>query len=283
MLTHTLKSGVKIPGIALGLYHISPQKATSLVAKALDIGYRGFDSAQIYQNEKQSIDGIAQWLGKDAQNKREDVFFTTKLFDNVQGYDKTKRSVSRTLEKMKSIDSSYIDQVLILSPQTNKEKRLETWRALQSLAKEGCVRSIGVANYGIHHLEELYNWEGLEIEPDVNQVELHPWLRRNELVEFCTNKGVKMEAYSPLIKGRKFENEKLTKLSKKYNKTQAQILIRWSLQMGFIPLPKTSNLERLGSNFEVFDFEIKDEDMEILNLPSSYFVTGWDPTTFQDN
>lgn len=282
MLTHTLKSGVKIPGIALGLYHISPQQATSIVSKALDIGYRGFDSAQIYQNEKQSIDGISEWLSKDSQNKREDIFFSTKLFDNVQGYDKTKRSVSRTLDKMKGINSSYIDQVLILSPQTNKEKRLETWKALQDLAKEGSIKSIGVANYGVHHLKELYEWDGLEIEPDVNQVELHPWLRRDELVKFCVEKGIKMEAYSPLAKGQKFENEKLTKLSKKYNKTQAQILIKWSLQMGYIPLPKTSNPERLVSNFDVWDFEIKDEDMEILNMPNSYFVTGWDPTTFHD-
>lgn len=280
MFTHTLKSGCKMPAMGLGLYHITPKQAPELVQKALDIGYRGFDSAQIYQNEKQSIQGISQWINQDSEaNKREDIFFTTKLFDNVQGYDKTKRSVNRILENMKVI-SPYIDQVLILSPQTNKEKRLETWKALQDLVKEGSIRSIGVANYGIPHIEELYNWDGLEIEPDVNQVELHPWLMRNELVKHCFEKGIKMVAYSPLAKGQKFQDNKLTRLAKKYDKSQAQILIKWSLQKGFIPIPKSGDFERLGSNFDVWEFEIDEQDMEILNNPNSYFVTGWDPTKY---
>lgn len=280
MFTHTLKSGYKIPAMGLGLYHITPKQAPELVQRALDIGYRGFDSAQIYQNEKQSVQGISQWLGKDSKvNKREDIFFTTKLFDNVQGYEKTKRSVNRVLENIKLV-SPYIDQVLILSPQTNKEKRLETWRALQEFVKEGSIRSIGVANYGLSHIEELYNWDGLEVEPDVNQVELHPWLMRNELTSYCSDKGIKMVAYSPLAKGQKFQDNKLTRLAKKYDKSQAQILIKWSLQMGFIPIPKTSNFERLESNFDVWDFEIDQQDMEILDNPNSYFTTGWDPTVY---
>ncbi|CCH42620.1 Aldo-keto reductase family 1 member [Wickerhamomyces ciferrii] len=279
----TLKSGYKMPSLALGMYHIEPQQCTSIVKDALKIGYRGFDSAQFYKNEKRTFEAISQWIEEDPQkNKRDDLFFTTKLFDGVQGYDMAKKSISRTLDKAKQV-GSYIDQALILSPQTNKEKRLETYRALQDLVKDGVVHSIGVANYGIPHIQELYDWDGLEIEPDVNQVELHPWLMRKELVDYCNNKEIQLVAYSPLAKGKKFNmDEKLTKLAKKYDKTQGQILIRWSIQQGFIPLPKTSNQERLLSNFDVFDWEINEADAEILDHPELYYVTGWDPTTYED-
>lgn len=275
-----LKSGYKIPAIAIGVYKTPANEATTLVHKALQVGYRHVDSAQFYQNEKECIDGIGEWLKEDPSHKREDVFFTTKIFDTDHGYENTKLAVQKSLDNMKSV-SSYIDLILIHSPQSDKEKRLGSWKALQEFAEAGSVRSIGVSNYGVHHLKELYDWDGLKIEPSVNQVELHPWLMRNDIVGFSRSKGIVLEAYSPLVRGQKFDkDDKLIELSKKYQKSQAQILIRWSIQQGFVTLPKTSNPERLSSNFDVFNFELSEEDVDYLSNPDSYFVSSWDPTTY---
>lgn len=276
---YALRSGYKIPAIALGVYKTPVNEAPKLVHSALNIGYRHIDCAQFYNNEKEVLQGVAEWINENPKtNKRSDVFYTTKIFDRNHGYELTKAAIQESLDNIKGI-SDYLDLVLIHSPQSNKEKRLGSYKALQEFAEAGFIHSIGVSNYGIHHLEELYAWEGLKIEPAVNQVELHPWLMRNELVKYCRNKGILLEAYSPLVRGQKFDkDENVMSLSKKYNKSQAQIMIRWSIQQGFVTLPKTSNPERLASNFDVFNFELSKEDVDLLSQPESYYISGWDPT-----
>lgn len=278
---YTLKSGYNIPAIALGVYKTPVQEATNLVHKALQVGYRHIDCAQFYQNEKEVLDGVSEWINEDPiNNKREDVFYTTKIFDNDHGYESTKAAIQRSLNNISAI-SPYLDLVLIHSPQSNKEKRLGTWKALQEFAEAGSIHSIGVSNYGIHHLEELYSWDRMKIEPSVNQVELHPWLMRQDLVKYCRDKGITLEGYAPLVRGQKFDkDEALVELSKKYNKSQAQILIRWALQQGFVTLPKTSNPDRLASNFDVLGWNITQEDMDHLSQPESYHPSTWDPTTY---
>lgn len=276
----TLNNGVEIPLIALGVY-LTPKEITADVTYlALNAGYRHFDSAEWYENEKEVADGISQWLADNKNAKRGDIFYTTKLFDNHQGYQKAKAAIDGCLAKVESL--GYIDLILIHSPQTNKEKRLGTWKALQEAVVEGKVKSIGVSNYGIHHLQELLLWKDLTIKPVVNQIELHPWMMRTEIVNFCKAHDIELEAYCPLARGHMKHDEILNLMSTKYHKTHAQILIRWSLQQGFIPLPKTTDKNRAIENLLVFDFAILELDMEEISRPEAYErAGGWDPVHYR--
>lgn len=274
-----LNNGVKIPSFGLGVYLVENDFASADVYNALNIGYRLIDSAQIYKNEKSTADGIDKWLKEDPiNNKREDVFYTTKIADANHGYEKATKSLNESLEKAAPL--GYIDLVLIHSPQSDKERRLGTWKALQEFVEAGKIKSIGVSNYGIHHIKELLEWEGLKIKPVVNQVEINPWLMRKEIVAYCRENKIEVEAYSPLTRGHRFGEPILVKLAKKYNKDPAQILIRWSLQNGFIVLAKTIKLERLKSNFNVFDFQLSEDDVNELSHPDSYDHYCWDPVKY---
>ncbi|KAJ9112054.1 hypothetical protein QFC19_000977 [Naganishia cerealis] len=247
----TLNNGLKIPVIAMGVYMTPAGVASQVAYNALKVGYRHIDSAEFYKNEKEVGEGI------------------------------TKRAIDECLQKVK--DLQYIDMVLIHSPQSNRTKRLETWKALQEAVKSGKIKSIGVSNYGVHHMKELLEWDGLEIKPVVNQVELNPWLMRTHIVDYAKANGIVMEAYSPLTRGKNFHDPTLVQLAKKYQKTPAQVLIRWSLQQGFVVLPKSEKKDRAVENINVFDFDILSQDMKLLSHPeSSQRFTNWDPTTYQD-
>lgn len=272
--TYILNNGVYIPVIALGVYKTGTNVAKQVVYDALELGYRHFDCADLYGNESEVGEGIAKWL-KDTGVKREEIFYTTKIFDAQQGYEEATKQIDVSLERVKHL--GYIDLMLIHSPLTSKAKRLGTWKALQEGVKAGKIKSIGVSNYGIHHLKELFEWDGYEIEPVVDQVELNPWLMRTELHDFCKSKNILLQAYSPLTRCMMFGDPTLVKLAEKYGKSPAQILIRWSLQMGFNVLPKSEKKTRLAQNLDVFDFEILDEDMAALSHPKSKdLFTGWD-------
>ncbi|KAA8916289.1 hypothetical protein TRICI_001571 [Trichomonascus ciferrii] len=276
--SYKLASGRSIPSMGLGTYLISPPDKVTY--EALKAGFRLIDSAVMYHNEKGVGDGIAKWLQEDPENnRREDVVYATKLLDSQQGYETAKRSIDESLQKVKAI--GHIDLFLIHSPQTNRKLRLGTWQALQEAVDEGKVKEIGVSNYGIHHLKELLEWEGLKYRPVVNQCELSPWLQRNDIAEFCRKEGILMEGYSPLTQGHKLNDRTLKALAKKYNRDVGQILIRWSLQKGYIPIPKTKTVSRLKSNLEVYDFELEKEDFESLGDPNAYEVFDWDPTTYR--
>ncbi len=271
-----LSSGHKIPVIGFGVYQTPAKTATTIVYQALKIGYRHVDSAVVYNNEEESVQGILKWLNEDPEhNKREDIFYTTKVPNTAHGYDKTVAQIKSSLEKAEGL--GYIDLILIHSPLSDKEKRLGTYKALQEAVEAGTVRSIGVSNYGIHHIKELFRWKGLKIKPVINQIELSPWLQRTELVDFCKANGLALEAYSPLTRGTKLDAPDLVKLAEKYNKSPAQILVKWSIQKGFIPLPKTVSPVRAKENFDVFDFDLTRLEITELGDHLAYHLTCWDP------
>ncbi len=279
--TKLLSSGYKIPSIALGTYNIPRHITAEVVYNALKIGYRQFDCAYLYGNEREVGQGIYKWLQESEDHKREDVFYTTKIWNSQFGYNRAKSAIDGCLKEVEKL--GYIDLVLVHSPLCSPADRLGNWKALQEAVEEGKVRSIGVSSYGIHHLEQLLNWDNLKIKPVVNQIELSPWLMRTEITKFCFEHNIALQAYAPLTQGERLSGElstdsTLNELCKKYNKTAAQILIRWSLQQGFIPLPKAANPVHLQSNFDVFSFSISDEDVNKLSDPDSYSPTDWECT-----
>lgn len=273
-----LNDGNYIPSVGFGVYLTPPNEAHDAVYHALKTGYRHVDSASAYKNEKEVCDTIAEFI-KDTGVDRKDIFYTTKIFNDDHGYEKAKKAIELSLEKASAI--GYIDLFLIHAPMSDYERRHGTWMALQEAVESGKVKSIGVSNYGIKHLKELFGYPDLKIKPAVNQVELHPWLCREDLVKYCQDNDIHLEAYSPLTRGQNLDDETLISLGKKYNVSVAQILLKWSLQRGFITLPKSVTPSRIELNFQL-DFDLSDEDMKVLNDKDEYGVTikWWDPTVY---
>ncbi|OJD27469.1 hypothetical protein ACJ73_01142 [Blastomyces percursus] len=234
----------------------------------------GIDSARAYHNEAECGAAVhASGL------KRSDVFFTTKVPRRAMGYEQTKDSIESSL-RVANLD--YIDLMLLHAPYGGREAREGSWRALVEAQKEGKVRSIGVSNYGVHHLDELEEYNkhvGGKI--DVAQYELHPWLARPDIVEWLKKRNVVIEAYSPLAQATRMDDPLIKKLAQKHNKSTGQILLRWSLQKGFVPLPKSVHDNRIEENSEIFDFELSVDDMETLNT-GEYHHVCWDPTVSRD-
>jgi diketogulonate reductase-like aldo/keto reductase len=266
----TLNNGIQIPVLGLGTYLMKPGEETyNACLWALECGYRHIDTAAFYKNEEDVGRAV-----RDSNIERQEIFVTTKIWNDDQGYDKTLRAVERSL---KLLGFDYIDLILVHWPMPKLRK--ETWKALEKVYDEGICAAIGVSNYTISHLQELFNYAN--VIPVVNQVEFSPFLYQKELQEFCEENNIKIEAYSPLARGRKFDHPVLIELSKKYNKTPAQIMIRWALQVGTIVIPKSSNKERIKENASVFDFEISKEDMDKLNSLSEGFRVAWNPENIE--
>ena len=274
----TLSNGVKIPILGFGTYKIEDD-ATALnsVREAIKSGYRHIDTASFYKNEENVGNGINEGL-KFTRLKREDIFVTTKVWNTEQGYENTLHAFNNSLQRL---NMDYVDLYLIHWPVTKdyanewQNRIKETWKAMEKLYNEGKIRAIGVSNFLVHHLEELIS--GCEIKPMVNQIEFHPGHNQKETVKFCKKHGIVVEAWSPLGRGVILENEFLSEIAKKYNRTIAQICLRWIIQQDIVALPKSVTRERIKSNFEVFDFELSQEDMDkITNMkPTGY--TGSDP------
>lgn len=265
----TLNNGVEIPRFGLGLYLIPEGKAArDAVLWAIEAGYRHFDTASMYGNERSVGEAIREsGLG------REEVFVTTKLWNSDHGYDAALKAFEESHQKL-GLD--YIDLYLVHWPVKNL--RLDTWRAMEEILHSGRCRAIGVSNYMVRHLEELF--EQSIVPPTINQFELSPYnyRSRQDLIDFCRKHHIAVEAYSPLTKGEKLNDPKLAALAEKCGKTPAQILIRWSLQRDFIVIPKSANRERIFQNADVFDFSLSDEDMRTLDDFDEKLVTSWDPT-----
>ncbi len=263
----TLNNGVEIPVLGLGTYLSSDGEGTKrAVLEALAAGYRHFDTAALYRNER-TIGAAIRESGVD----REEVFITTKLWNDDHGYDSTFAAFDASLGRL---GFDYVDLYLIHFPV--QKLRLETWRALENLLEMGKCRAIGVSNYMQWHLEELL--DNGTVTPVINQVEFHPFLYQKELLDFCHSRDIQLEAYSPLTKGRRLGDQRLVAMGEKYQKSVAQILIRWSLQHGLVVIPKSSSPERIRENAEVFDFSISKEDMESLNGLHENFRSSWDPS-----
>ncbi len=268
--TITMRTKRPIPLIGLGVYKSEPGPTTkNAVLEALRLGYRHIDTASIYNNEADVGDAIGE-SGLD----RSEVFVTTKLWNDDHGYDNTLYAFDRSLEQL-GLD--YVDLYLIHWPVP--DQRLDTWRALERLTLDGRVRDIGVSNYMTQHLTEVL--EQSAVVPAVNQIELSPYNYRSRLgtVQTCERNDIVVEAYSPLTKGRKLDDPVLTKLGAPHGKTPAQVLIRWAVQKGFVVLPKSITAGRIAENFDVFDFELSDDDMERLDGLDEALATGWDPST----
>jgi len=248
-----LNNNIKIPSIGFGTYKSGSDEETSEIIKnALNLGYKLIDTASFYNNEI----GIGKGIKESGVN-REDIFLVTKLWNEDHGYDKTIKAFNESLKKLQ-VD--YIDLYLIHWP--NKLNN-ETWRAFEDLYESGKVKAIGVCNFKECHLEELK--KSAKIMPMVNQVEIHPFTMKNNIVNYCNDNNIKVIAWSPISRGRVLENELMIELAQKYNKSIVQIVLRWHMQRGIIPIPKSSNKDRIKDNIDVFDFEICSEDMKRIN------------------
>ncbi|KAF9080127.1 hypothetical protein BGX23_002612 [Mortierella sp. AD031] len=267
----TLNSGHSMPRLGLGVYAAEEGEETeNAVLWALQAGYRHIDTATSYGNETSVGNAIRK-----SGIPREQIFVTTKLTEDDQGYESTLAACDVSLKKL-GLD--YIDLYLIHSPLCGSELRQASWKAMEKLLAEGKVKSIGVSNYGIHHLKELLEDSGATVRPAVNQIEIHPWATRTDIVSHCHAHNIAAEAYSPLVQGHKLKDPTLAKIASAHSKTPAQILIRWSLQKGNIVIPKSAKKHRIIENMSVFDFELSDEEVATLDSLNTNYVTEWDPT-----
>lgn len=267
--TIELNIGVKMPIIGLGTAALFGKSAYQSVVWGLELGYKMIDTASMYGNERNVGNAILK-----SGIPRDELFITTKVWETEQGYDKTFVALDKSLKKLKL---SYIDLYLIHWPRS--KLRNETWKALEKILEEGKARAIGVSNYAIRHLEELF--ETSSTLPAVNQVEFTPFLYQMELLNYCKKNKIVVEAYSSLTRGQKFENSVLKSICHKYNKFPAQILIRWGLQHGIIQIPRSRSQQHIQENMEVFDFTLKDEDMKQLDNLNENFRLTEDPNTIK--
>ena len=267
--TTTLNNGVKMPWFGLGVFKVEEgPELVNAVKTAIEHGYRSIDTAAIYENEE----GVGQGI-KESGILREDLFVTSKVWNADLGYESTLAAYQTSLDKL---GLEYLDLYLIHWPVAGKFK--DAWRALETLYKEGRVRAIGVSNFQVHHLEELM--KDAEIKPMVNQVEYHPRLTQKEVQAFCREQGIQMEAWSPLMQGELLDNEVLAGIAAKYNKTVAQIILRWDLQNGVVTIPKSTKEHRIIENSQVFDFELSQEDMHLIDNLNQNHRVGPDPDNF---
>ena len=259
--TYTLSNGVHIPCVGFGTWQSKDgPEAKNSVAEALRAGYRHIDTAQGYGNEE----SVGQAV-KESGLKREEIFITSKLTNSVRGYSET---LSAFHESLRKLGTDYMDLFLIHWPRPVsfrndwEAQNAQSWRAMEDLYREGKVRAIGISNFHPHHIEALL--KTATVAPMVNQIRLAPGDTQDEVVSFSREKGMLLEAYSPLGVGKVFEVPQMKDLARKYGKSIAQIAIRWSLQRGYLPLPKSVTPARIRENTEVFDFQLEDADVELI-------------------
>jgi diketogulonate reductase-like aldo/keto reductase len=266
--TVKLNNGINMPALGFGVFKVGDGKPViNAVRSALNLGYKSIDTAAVYGNER----GVGEAI-RESKIERESLFVTSKVWNDDQLYDSTLRAFDHTLEKL---GFDYLDLYLIHWPV--RGKYLETWRAMEDLYKQKRVKAIGVSNFQIEHLKDLL--ANSEIVPAVNQIELHPLLTQQKLREFCKLNNIVVEAWSPLMKGN-LDLPLLKELSKKYNKTAAQIVLRWHLQNSIVAIPKSVHQYRIRENANIFDFTLHQEDMEALENLNENRRFGPDPDTF---
>jgi len=262
-----LANGVRMPRFGLGVWRSQPGAETErAVAAALRHGYRLVDTAALYGNEADVGRAV-----RASGIPREQIFITTKVWNDDHGYDNTKRAFHASLDRL---GMDYVDLYLIHWPVPARGLFKETYRAIEDLYEEGLIRAIGVSNFKVRHLEELMT--SCRIKPMVNQIELHPLLTQRETVEFCQKEGIQIESWSPIMRG-KLDLPLLHELAAKYGKTPAQIVIRWHLQHGYVVIPKSVREERIAENSRVFDFELSGEDMRRIDGLNEDRRFGRDP------
>ncbi|MFV0574508.1 MAG: aldo/keto reductase [Vibrio sp.] len=266
----TFSDGNTIPQVGLGVWKASPDQARLAVCHALQSGYHQIDTAAIYENEEGVGKGII-----DSGVPRKDIFVTTKIWNGAQGFDSTKQALNESLERLQL---EYVDLLLIHWPMPAKSLYVETWQAMIEAQKEGKVRSIGVSNFNADHIQKLVDETG--VAPVINQIELHPYFQQSELRKLHSKLGILTQAWSPLGRGDALEDPVIKAIAARHNKTPAQVIIRWHIQLGNVVIPKSVTPERIESNLDVFDFKLSKTDMtEMASLDKNYRM-GPDPAEF---
>jgi diketogulonate reductase-like aldo/keto reductase len=262
-----LNDGNSIPQVGLGLWKVKDKAEFDLAFKAgIDAGYRHFDSAQAYDNE--------HFLGEAWNSsglKREELFLTTKIAVQHFGYDRAKSTFEESLSKLKT---DYVDLLLLHFPVSVLRKK--SWQALEEIQAAGGAKSIGVSNYTIRHLQEMKDYA--KVTPAVNQVELHVFLQQPELITYCQENNITIEAYSPLAHAKAMDNKVILGIAKKHGKSYAQVMLRWLLQQDLVVLPKSVTPSRIEDNIDIFDFELDKSDLELLKDQDQDLRTCWNPT-----
>lgn len=260
-----LTNDITIPNIGFGLWKNKDEaECVASVGMAVQAGYRHFDTAQVYGNEEYLAAGL-----KKAGLERKDAFITTKI--RVENFLRVEKSFETSLEKL---GTNYVDLLLLHFPVT--VLRHKAWKKMEAIHEAGKAKTIGVSNYTVKHLSQLL--EECTIKPAVNQVELHVFLQQPELIKYCHDNGISVEAYSPLAHGKGLDDPVLAEIGKKHNKTSTQIMLRWCIEVGTIPLPKSTHEDRIQQNIDIFDFKLDDEDRNKIKGLEKGLRTCWDPT-----
>ncbi len=267
----TLNTGAQIPQCGFGVFKVGNDEVVDVLRTALQAGYRSIDTAAIYGNEE----GVGKALAE-SEVPRDELFVTTKLWNDRQGYDETLRAFDESLTKL---GLEYVDLYLIHWPMPGQDRYVDTWKAFERLHAEGRARAIGVSNFHIPHLRRLF--EETDVVPALNQIELHPNLQQPELRAFHAEHGIATEAWSPLGRGNGLlEHPTVTGLAEKYDKTPAQIVLRWHLQLGNVVIPKSATPSRVRENIQIFDFELADDDLTVIAELETGERVGPNPDTF---
>ena len=264
-----LNNGFKMPWLGFGVFQINDgQEVAQAVGNALEIGYRSIDTAAVYKNER----GVGKAI-RESGIPREDIFLTTKVWNDAM---RAKRTLAAFEESLARLETDYVDLYLVHWPVEGCYQ--ETWQDMEKIYQSGRAKAIGVSNFLIHHLEDILR--DSQIIPSVNQVEFHPFLVQSELLTFCQKHKIQVEAWSPLMQGQIVNEQAVQKLAEKYQKTPAQIVLRWDLQHEVVTIPKSTHSNRITENAQIFDFELSQEDMDILDSLDEGKRVGPDPDNF---
>jgi diketogulonate reductase-like aldo/keto reductase len=268
--TIALHDGIEIPQLGFGVFQVPGDETQEVVEEALRVGYRHIDTAAAYRNEK-GVGAAVRASGL----PREDVFVTTKLWNSQQGHDSALEAIEKSLGRL---GLEYVDLYLIHWPVPSQDLYVETWQAFEQLKGAGKARTIGVSNFRVEDLERLD--AEAEARPTVNQVELHPQFQQRELRRFHAEHGIATEAWSPLAQGAVLGEEQTTAIADRHGKTPAQVILRWHIQLGNVVIPKSVTPKRMQENFDLFDFELDEEDMAAIERVDKGDRIGPDPATF---
>jgi 2,5-diketo-D-gluconate reductase A len=269
--TLDLNDNHQIPQLGFGVFLVPPEEAAAAVSHALKTGYRSVDTAAAYRNER----GVGEAIRASGLDRSE-IFVTTKVWNNHQGREEARQAFEKSLERL---GDDYVDLYLIHWPAPGQDKYVETWETLVELNKDGRARSVGVSNFRVADLELIIEATG--VTPAVNQIELHPRFQQSELRAFHAEHGIATESWSPLGRGGLLDDETIVGIASRHERTPAQVILRWHLQLGLIVIPKSVTPSRIEENFGVFDFELTDDDMAaIAALDSPDGRIGPDPAEF---
>lgn len=272
--TFELNNGVKMPCYGVGTYGLKIEdECKQAVRWSLELGVRSIDCASAYKNEHWVAEVI-----EDLGIKREDLFLTSKVWNIDQGYCETKKAFEKSLERLKT---DYLDLYLIHWPCPKAGKYVDSWKAMIDLYKEGRIRAIGVSNFYEEHIQKLINETGFT--PALDQLEYHPWLQEKKLHKFLKNNRIQLESWSPLVRGKIFEDITLKEIAKKHKKTVSQIVLRWNIQNNVIIIPRSKNVEHIKENMDIFDFELDDKDMDRISNIDINYRNGFDSNEYHQD